>query len=161
VDVTEAERNPGRLIPWVYHPFVAEHPGRRVRMIDLVLAVNEVATNSVRHVSVPATGPDPANSRPQLRSEECPLSRPAGRVEAQSPPPISACGGVPALSTISSARPRPRELRRGAKPSLVAHPGAADARSSPTAVGKQLGRGCRLHQVRPDLLVRRKRAVGI
>jgi anti-sigma regulatory factor (Ser/Thr protein kinase) len=33
VDITTAGRNPGRLIPWVYHPFVAEHPGLRVRMI--------------------------------------------------------------------------------------------------------------------------------
>jgi anti-sigma regulatory factor (Ser/Thr protein kinase) len=32
-DITTAGRNPGRLIPWVYLPFLAENPGARVRMI--------------------------------------------------------------------------------------------------------------------------------
>jgi anti-sigma regulatory factor (Ser/Thr protein kinase) len=33
VNITTVGRNPGRLIPWVYHPFVAEYPGVRIRMI--------------------------------------------------------------------------------------------------------------------------------
>src|SRR5262245_16557436 len=30
VDMTEAGRNPGRIIPWVLGKFMDEHPGRRV-----------------------------------------------------------------------------------------------------------------------------------
>lgn len=33
VDMTRAGRNPGKIIPWVLHAFVAEHPGAPVRMI--------------------------------------------------------------------------------------------------------------------------------
>jgi anti-sigma regulatory factor (Ser/Thr protein kinase) len=33
VDLTEAGRNPGRIIPWVLDAFMDEHPGRRVRII--------------------------------------------------------------------------------------------------------------------------------
>ena len=32
-DMTEAGRNPGRIIPWVLSRFMDEHPGRRVRII--------------------------------------------------------------------------------------------------------------------------------
>ncbi|GGM24305.1 anti-sigma factor RsbA family regulatory protein [Dactylosporangium sucinum] len=32
-DMTEAGRNPGRIIPWVLCGFLDEHPGRRVRII--------------------------------------------------------------------------------------------------------------------------------
>jgi anti-sigma regulatory factor (Ser/Thr protein kinase) len=33
VDMSLAGRNPGKIIPWVLYPFMAEHPGRRVRII--------------------------------------------------------------------------------------------------------------------------------
>jgi anti-sigma regulatory factor (Ser/Thr protein kinase) len=33
VDMTEAGRNPGRIIPWVLHSFIQEHAGRRARVI--------------------------------------------------------------------------------------------------------------------------------
>lgn len=33
VDLVEAGRNPGRIIPAVLHAFLDEHPGRRVRMV--------------------------------------------------------------------------------------------------------------------------------
>jgi anti-sigma regulatory factor (Ser/Thr protein kinase) len=32
-DMTEAGRNPGRIIPWVLHAFVEEHAGSRVRIV--------------------------------------------------------------------------------------------------------------------------------
>lgn len=32
-DMTEAGRNPGRIIPWVLSKFIDQHPGRRVRII--------------------------------------------------------------------------------------------------------------------------------
>jgi anti-sigma regulatory factor (Ser/Thr protein kinase) len=32
-DMTEAGRNPGRIIPWVLSKFMDQHPGRRVRII--------------------------------------------------------------------------------------------------------------------------------
>ena len=32
-DMTEAGRNPGRILPWVLHAFAAEHPQGRVRVI--------------------------------------------------------------------------------------------------------------------------------
>jgi anti-sigma regulatory factor (Ser/Thr protein kinase) len=32
-DMTEAGRNPGRIIPWVLHAFIEEHAGTRARMI--------------------------------------------------------------------------------------------------------------------------------
>ena len=32
-DMTEAGRNPGRIIPWVLHAFITEHTGTRVRII--------------------------------------------------------------------------------------------------------------------------------
>jgi anti-sigma regulatory factor (Ser/Thr protein kinase) len=33
LDMTEAGRNPGRIIPWVLCRFMDEHPGRRVRIV--------------------------------------------------------------------------------------------------------------------------------
>jgi anti-sigma regulatory factor (Ser/Thr protein kinase) len=33
LDLTEAGRNPGRIIPWVLHAFIQEHPDRRVRVL--------------------------------------------------------------------------------------------------------------------------------
>jgi anti-sigma regulatory factor (Ser/Thr protein kinase) len=33
VDMTEAGRNPGRIIPWVLHAFIQQHAGKRVRIV--------------------------------------------------------------------------------------------------------------------------------
>jgi anti-sigma regulatory factor (Ser/Thr protein kinase) len=33
VDMTEAGRNPGRIIPWVLHAFIQRHAGKRVRIV--------------------------------------------------------------------------------------------------------------------------------
>ncbi|GIH14649.1 anti-sigma factor RsbA family regulatory protein [Rugosimonospora africana] len=33
VDMAEAGRNPGRIIPWILHAFIQEHAGRRVRIV--------------------------------------------------------------------------------------------------------------------------------
>jgi anti-sigma regulatory factor (Ser/Thr protein kinase) len=34
LDMTEAGRNPGRIIPWVLCRFMDQHPGRRVRIVE-------------------------------------------------------------------------------------------------------------------------------
>jgi anti-sigma regulatory factor (Ser/Thr protein kinase) len=43
VDMTEAGRNPGRIIPWVLHAFIQEHAGRRVRVIGEPVWVDRTA----------------------------------------------------------------------------------------------------------------------
>jgi anti-sigma regulatory factor (Ser/Thr protein kinase) len=43
-DMTEAGRNPGRIIPWVIQAFVDRHPGRRVRMIGEPIWAGRTAT---------------------------------------------------------------------------------------------------------------------